>query len=150
VAATPVTAELEKLLEDSRRSGKRQAAPFSKGAPTEEPKRPGRASGKNHGKHGHRLAPTAPVDRELDAPLPRCCPDCGGAVVHERDEEQSHTSAAGEGPHRCPSSATSLLASPRPRTTPRRSAGLDMGVRPSRQPPAHDRRKRAGVGRQPG
>jgi transposase len=78
-------------LEDSRRSGKRQAAPFSKGAPTEEPKRPGRASGKDHGKHGHRMAPTRPVDRELDAPLPICCPDCGGVVIHERDEEQFHT-----------------------------------------------------------
>jgi hypothetical protein len=34
-------AELEKLLEDSRRSGKRQAAPFSKAQPAEESKRPG-------------------------------------------------------------------------------------------------------------
>jgi transposase len=84
-------AELEKLLDDSRRSGKRQAAPFSKGAPTEEPKRPGRSSGKDHGQHGHRMAPTGPVDRQLDAPLPLCCPDCGGDVVHERDEEQFHT-----------------------------------------------------------
>jgi transposase len=84
-------AELEKLLKDSRRSGKRQAAPFSKGASTEEPKRPGRAVGKDHGKHGHRMALTRPVDRELDAPLPACCPDCGGDVVHERDEEQFHT-----------------------------------------------------------
>jgi len=84
-------AELEKLLDDSRRSGKRQAAPFSKGAPTEEPKRPGRTAGKNHGQHGHRMAPTGPVDRQLDAPLPLCCPDCGGDVVHERDEEQFHT-----------------------------------------------------------
>ena len=35
-------AELERLLSDSRRSGKRQAAPFSKGDPKEEPARPGR------------------------------------------------------------------------------------------------------------
>jgi len=84
-------AELEKLLEDSRRSGKRQAAPFSKGAPGEEPKRPGRQSGKHHGRHGHRMAPTGPIDRELSAPLPSWCPDCGGAIVHERDEEQFAT-----------------------------------------------------------
>ena len=84
-------AELEKLLDDSRRSGKRQAAPFSKGEPSEEPKPPGRRSGKNHGRHGHRRVPVGPIDRELRAPLPSCCPDCGGAVVHERDEEQFHT-----------------------------------------------------------
>jgi transposase len=84
-------AELEKLLDDSRRSGKRQAAPFSKGEPIDEPKTPGRRSGKNHGRHGHRRVPAAPIDRELDAPLPWCCPDCGGSVIHERDEEQFHT-----------------------------------------------------------
>lgn len=84
-------AELDKLLEDGRRSGKRQAAPFSKGLLAEEPKRPGRRSGKNHGRHGHRMTPPGPVDRELAAPLPSCCPDCGGVVVHERDAEQFHT-----------------------------------------------------------
>jgi hypothetical protein len=77
-------AELEKLLEDSRRSGKRQAAPFSKGDPAEEPARPGRRSGKNHGRHGHRAAPVGPVDRELVAPLLSCCPDCGGAIATHR------------------------------------------------------------------
>jgi transposase len=81
-------AELEKLVEDSRRSGKRQAAPFSKGDPVEEPKRPGRRPGRDHGRHGHRAAPVDPIDRELHAPLPACCPDCGGDVVFERDAEQ--------------------------------------------------------------
>ncbi len=84
-------AELEKLLENSRRSGKRQAAPFSKGDPAEEPKRPGRRSGKDHGRHGHRAVPVGPVDRERSAPLPSCCPDCGGVIDHERDEEQFQT-----------------------------------------------------------
>jgi transposase len=82
--------ELEKLLEESRRSGKRQAAPFSKGEPSDEPKRPGRKRGRGHGRHGHRMAP-ANIDRELDAPLPPCCPHCGGDVVHERDAEQFQT-----------------------------------------------------------
>ena len=81
-------AELEKLLEDSRRSGKRQAAPFSKGDPAEEPKRPGRRSGEHHGRHGHRAVPVGPIDRELMAPLPSLCPDCGGAIEHVRDAEQ--------------------------------------------------------------
>ena len=83
--------ELEKLLDDSRRSGKRQAAPFSKGEPAGEPKRPGRKSGKNHGRHGHRMAPAGPPDRELGAPLPDCCPHCGGEVEHLRDDEQYQT-----------------------------------------------------------
>ena len=81
-------AELEKLLEDSRRSGRRQAAPFSKGDPKEEPKRPGRRSGNDHGRHGHRAVPVGLVDRERSAPLPSCCPDCGGVVDHEHDAEQ--------------------------------------------------------------
>lgn len=79
--------ELEKLLDESRRSGKRQAAPFSKGEPSDEPKRAGRRSGSEHGRHGHRMAP-ARIDRELVAALPGCCPDCGGDVEHVRDAEQ--------------------------------------------------------------
>jgi transposase len=78
-------AELERLLAESRRSGKRQAAPFSKGQPKDEPARPGRKSGEGHGRHGHRATPTGPPDRELDAALPGCCPDCGGGIDHERD-----------------------------------------------------------------
>jgi len=84
-------AELEALLEASRRSGKRQAAPFSKGDPTGEPKRPGRKSGESHGRHGHRFAPVGPIDRELEAPLPTCCPHCGGEVELERVAEQYQT-----------------------------------------------------------
>jgi transposase len=36
------------------------------------------------------MAP-ANIDRELDAPLPPCCPHCGGDVVHEGDTEQFQT-----------------------------------------------------------
>ena len=78
-------------MEASRRSGKRQAAPFSKGLPKEEPERPGRKSGKDHGRHGHRMTPAGPVERELAAALPASCPHCGDVVVHERDDEQFHT-----------------------------------------------------------
>jgi transposase len=73
-------AELEKLLEESRRSGKRQAAPFSKGDPTEAPRRPGRRRGEGHGRHGHRQALSDP-DRIVEVSLPGCCPHCGDAVV---------------------------------------------------------------------
>jgi len=34
------------------------------------------------------MAPAGPPDRELDASLPSCCPDCGGELEHERDAEQ--------------------------------------------------------------
>lgn len=84
-------AELERLLEESRRSGKRQAAPFRRrDEPEEEPRRAGRKSGPEHGRHGHRMAPGDP-DRTLDAPLPGCCPDCGGEVDHVRDADQYQT-----------------------------------------------------------
>jgi hypothetical protein len=53
-------AELEERLGEARRAGKRQAAPFSKGAPKADPERPGRKSGKAHGRHGHRAAPVGP------------------------------------------------------------------------------------------
>ena len=83
--------ELEKLLEESRRSGKRQAAPFRRrDEPIDEPRRPGRKSGEAHGRHGHRLA-LPEADRTLHAPLPGCCPDCGGEIEHERDAEQFQT-----------------------------------------------------------
>ncbi len=38
-------AKLESLLEESRRAGKRQAAPFSKDKPKRDPKKPGRKPG---------------------------------------------------------------------------------------------------------
>lgn len=81
-------AELEKALEDAHRRSKRQAAPFSKGDPKAEPKRPGRKSGEAHGRHGRRAAPEGPPDRDLVAALPECCPDCGGRICHDRDETQ--------------------------------------------------------------
>jgi transposase len=80
--------ELQRALEEVRRAGKRQAAPFSKGEAKTEPKRPGRKSGEEHGRHGHRRVPEREADRTLEAPLPSRCPDCGGPVDHERDAEQ--------------------------------------------------------------
>ena len=80
--------ELTRSLEEVRRAGKRQAAPFSKGNPKEAPKRSGRKSGEAHGRHGHRRVPEREPDRTLEAVLPECCPDCGGIVDHERDAVQ--------------------------------------------------------------
>jgi len=75
-------AKLSGSLEEERRRGKRQAAPFSKGAPVEEPKPPGRRSGKRHGPHAHRNAPPR-IDETYDAPLPQTCPHCASSQVHE-------------------------------------------------------------------
>ncbi len=83
-------AELEKLLGESRRGGKRQAAPFSKGDPIEDPKRPGRKTGKAHGRHGHRPVPPD-AHRTLDALLPDACPCCGGSVEATGQADQHQT-----------------------------------------------------------
>jgi transposase len=74
-------AESRQQLEQARRQAKRQAAPFSKGAPKAHPKRPGRKAGDAHGEHGHR-PPPAPdqIDEVHEAPLPEACPGCGGSV----------------------------------------------------------------------
>lgn len=74
--------EVERLrseLEKVRRAQKRQAAPFSKGEPKPDPKPPGRKPGLEYGRKAHRPPPTA-VNEVHDAPLPHCCPGCGGAV----------------------------------------------------------------------
>lgn len=71
--------DLEKALEEARRAAKRQAAPFSKGSPKTDPKRPGRKPGPDYGPKAHR-PPLTEIDEHLDAPLPRACPDCRGAV----------------------------------------------------------------------
>jgi transposase len=78
--------QLDKLaaaLEEAQRSGKRQAAPFRKtDGPKAEPKKPGRKSGKRHGKHAHRTKPPK-IDELYDVPLPDVCPHCGGVHVAE-------------------------------------------------------------------
>lgn len=64
-----------------------QAAPFSRGLPKRSPRRPGRKAGASYGRKAHR-APPARVDQTYDAPLPVCCPDCGGRVSLERHATQ--------------------------------------------------------------
>lgn len=66
-------------LDEARRAGKRQAAPFRKsGGPKPEPKKPGRKPGDEHGPHAHRAAPPNAIDETHEAGLPCACPDCGG------------------------------------------------------------------------
>jgi transposase len=84
--------ELRQQLHDARRAGKRQAAPFAKGPPQPDPKKPGRKPGPRHGRHGHR-PPPAPeqIDEAHDALLPDACPDCGGPVQETHLDTQFQT-----------------------------------------------------------
>jgi transposase len=85
-ARTRLERENERLkneLEAARRAGKRQAAPFSKGAPQPQPRQAGRRRGRRHGQHGHRRAPGT-IDETIEVPLPMDCPHCGGPVTETR------------------------------------------------------------------
>lgn len=88
---TELTAQVEQLraqLDEARRAGKRQAAPFSKGKLQAEPKKPGRKPGKDYGTKAHRPPPPGPLDETLEAPLPAACPDCGGPLDETHIEQQ--------------------------------------------------------------
>jgi transposase len=79
---------LEQKLEASLRSGKRQAAPFSRGLPKLDPKPPGRKSGDDYGTKAFRVVPPV-IDEIHDAPLPERCPRCGGRqFIDQRVEHQ--------------------------------------------------------------
>src|SRR5213594_279612 len=78
---------LRRALEEALRSLKRQAAPFSKGKPKSDPKRPGRKQGSDYGSRASRTVPDH-VDEEIPVPLPKKCPDCGGRVIHDNTKPQ--------------------------------------------------------------
>jgi len=81
--------EVEAQLEQAQRAGKRQAAPFSKGASKATGRGTGRPVGEKYGVKAHRPVPDH-VHREIDVPLPATCSACGGAVHEERTAEQYH------------------------------------------------------------
>lgn len=75
---------LTELLEKTTRAGKRQAAPFSKGPPKADPKKPGRKSGKHHGTHFRRQpVPDDQLDEVINVPLPESCPHCQSEQLTE-------------------------------------------------------------------
>jgi len=80
-------AKLEKLLEEVRRRGKRQASPFSKGKPKANPKRPGRKAGKQYGQQSTRARPDR-VDETIEVECPLSCEHCNGQVVPEGTAHQ--------------------------------------------------------------
>src|SRR3990172_8279105 len=59
-AALARIGELERLLDQRTRDTKRQAAPFSKGAPKEQPTKPGRKPGPDYGTQAFRTLPHPP------------------------------------------------------------------------------------------
>ena len=81
---------LKRELEESRRAGKRQAAPFSRGLPKAAPKRPGRKPG--HEPRHRAAPPPEQVDRTVESPLPEDGPRCGtplgspSATFHDQDQ----------------------------------------------------------------
>ena len=74
-------ARLRERLSEAHRAGKRQAAPFSKGLPKANPKRPGRKPGKTYGVKARRRVPDH-VDESYEAPI-EPCPYCGSEDVEE-------------------------------------------------------------------
>ncbi|MCA1681068.1 MAG: IS66 family transposase, partial [Actinobacteria bacterium] len=80
-------ARLRGQLEQARRAGKRQAAPFSKGEPKKDPATPGRKSGEDYGTKAHRPVPDR-VDEEIGVPLPDACPCCAGELEFEDEVDQ--------------------------------------------------------------
>ena len=82
-------ASLLKKLEEQKRKGKRQAAPFSKGPPKAKAKTPGRKSGEQYGDHKRRAIPET-IDEIHDAPLPDHCPHCDGVNLIEETLRQQY------------------------------------------------------------
>jgi transposase len=74
---------LTRLVEELRQQGRRQAAPFRKrDEPAGKAKKPGRKSGRRHGRHAHRGVPPR-IDERHEVPLPKQCPHCGCGCLHE-------------------------------------------------------------------
>jgi len=83
-------AEIERLrkqLEEALRANKRSAAPFSKGEPKSNPKRPGRKPGSAYGQRATRPVPSR-VDEQIYVPLPPRCSHCHGPVILKNSQSQ--------------------------------------------------------------
>jgi transposase len=87
--------EQQAQIERLRRDGKRQAAPFSRGPQTPNPKKPGRKKGE--GTFSYRTAPEpSEIQETLSAPL--CgCPECGSELkdIHSHEQIEMDTPVMG-------------------------------------------------------
>jgi transposase len=79
--------ELERRIDEQRRRGKRQAAPFSKCEPKAKPKPPGRKSGSAYGRQAVREVPKQ-IDETIEVGCPVHCPHCEGPVQLEEKARQ--------------------------------------------------------------
>ncbi len=79
--------QLEKIIEELRRGGKRQAGPFSKGEPKSDPQTPGRKPGKRYGQRASRPVPEQ-VDETIAVEGPWACELCNGPVHAVGEERQ--------------------------------------------------------------
>src|SRR4051812_3842409 len=88
-----LVAEVESLraeVETLRRSGKRQAAPFSKGTRVQAPKPPGRQPGQGVFKRREAPAPESLSEPPIGVPVAEtACPKCGDGLVADRVEDAS-------------------------------------------------------------
>jgi transposase len=85
-------ASLRAEIEALKRSGKRQAAPFSKGARKTDPKKPGRKPGQGMFKTREAPTPEQLTEPPIDVPVVETeCPKCGGELDEGRVEEASIT-----------------------------------------------------------
>ena len=80
-------AELEELLTQERRAGRRQAAPFRRRQRTSEPKKPGRKAGHP----GARRSTPERFDRTLQAAPLVGCPHCAGPLSDIKELENYQT-----------------------------------------------------------
>lgn len=79
--------QLERQIDELRRRGKRQAAPFSKGEPKAKPRRPGRKPGAQYGHQAVRDVPER-IDETIEVGCPVYCPHCHGSVSLESTDRQ--------------------------------------------------------------
>jgi transposase len=83
-------ASLRAEVEALKRSGKRQAAPFSKGTRKDDPRKPGRKPGQGLFKTREAPAPEQLSGPPIDVPVAEAeCPKCGGELDQGRVEEVS-------------------------------------------------------------
>jgi hypothetical protein len=90
---------LRQALDESRRAGKRQVAPFRK-KKVSAPQKPGRKPGDEYGQQSRRSIPER-IDEHYDVPLPESCPHCGGHELTTFLESRftaSSTSTSGTAP----------------------------------------------------
>src|SRR3989339_588636 len=78
--------KLQKEVEELKRAGKRQAAPFARRKWVERPKKSGRKKGQ--GQFAHRAKPTIKQITETKTAKLHGCPECGGKVreIHKHDQ----------------------------------------------------------------